>query len=41
MGNLSDDFLELDAIIGGILFYGFADYILHPVREKTPFWGHC
>jgi hypothetical protein len=32
-----DDFLEVDAIIGDIIFYGFADYILHPVREKGPF----
>ncbi len=22
-------------------FYGFADHILHPVKEKEPFWGHC
>ncbi len=36
------DFLEIDAIIGDIIFfYGFADHILHPVRAKTPFWGHC
>jgi hypothetical protein len=42
MGTLLDDFLEIGAIIGGIiLFNGFADHILHPVREKAPFWGHC
>jgi hypothetical protein len=41
MGTLLDDFLDIDAIIGGIIFYGFADHILHPVREKAPFWGHC
>jgi hypothetical protein len=40
-GTLWDNFLEIDSIIGYILFYGFADHILHPVREKTPFWGHC
>ncbi len=41
MGTLLDEFLEIDAIIGGIIFYGFGVHILHPVREKTPFWGHC
>jgi hypothetical protein len=42
MGSLLDDFLEIDAIIGGIIFfYMFADHILHPVRKKAPFWGHC
>jgi hypothetical protein len=41
MRTLLDDFLEIDAIIGGIIFYGFADHILHPVREKAHFWGHC
>ncbi len=40
-GTLLDDFLEIDAIIGSIIFYGFADHILHPVREEAPFWGHC
>jgi hypothetical protein len=40
MGTLLDDFLEIDAIIGGIIFFnGFADHILHPVRAKAPFWG--
>jgi hypothetical protein len=39
MGTLLDDFLEIDAIIGGIISYGFADHILHPVREKAPFWA--
>jgi hypothetical protein len=41
MGTLLHDFLEIDAIIGGMIFYEFADHILHPVREKGPFWGHC
>jgi hypothetical protein len=36
-GTLLDDFLEIDAIIGSIIFYGFADHILHPVREEAPF----
>jgi hypothetical protein len=40
LGTLLDDFLEIDAIIGGIIFYWFADHILHPsVREKAPFWA--
>jgi hypothetical protein len=39
-GDLLDKFPEIDAIIGDILFHGFADHILHPVREKMPFWGH-
>jgi hypothetical protein len=41
MGTFLDDFLEIDAIIGGSIFffYGFTDHILHPVREKVPFWG--
>jgi hypothetical protein len=39
-GTLLDDFLEIYAIIGDIIFYGFAGHILHPGREKTPFWGH-
>jgi hypothetical protein len=34
-----DILLEIHAIIGDIIFYGFADHILHRVREKTPFWG--
>jgi hypothetical protein len=41
MGTLLDDFLQIDAIIGGIIFDGFAGHILHPVREKAPLWGHC
>jgi hypothetical protein len=41
MGTLLDDFLEIDTIIGDIIFYGFADHILHPVRVKAPFSGHC
>jgi hypothetical protein len=39
-GTLLDNFLETDSIIGDIILYGFADHILHPVREKAPFWGH-
>jgi hypothetical protein len=38
--TLLDNFLEIDAIIGDLIFYRFADHILHPVREKVPFWGH-
>jgi hypothetical protein len=38
MGTLLDDFFEIDAIIGGIiLFYLFADHILHSVTETVPF----
>jgi hypothetical protein len=33
-GTLLDNFLQIDAIIGDIVLYGFADHILHPVREK-------
>jgi hypothetical protein len=40
-GTLLDNFLDIDAIIGDIIIYGFADHILHPVREKAPVWGHC
>jgi hypothetical protein len=36
-GTLMDNFLEIDAIIGDIIFYGFVDHILHPMREKVPF----
>ncbi len=32
-----DNSLEIDAIIVGIMFYEFADHILHPVREKAHF----
>jgi hypothetical protein len=39
-GTFLDNFLEIDAIIGDIIFNEFADHILHPVREKAPFWGH-
>jgi hypothetical protein len=35
MGALLDDFLGIDAIIGGIVFYMFADHILHAVRESA------
>jgi hypothetical protein len=38
-GTLLDNFLEIDAIIGDIIFYGFADHISHSVREKAPFLG--
>jgi hypothetical protein len=34
MGILLNDLFEIDAIIGGIIFYGFADHILHSVTEK-------
>jgi hypothetical protein len=40
MGTLLDDFFEIAAMIGGIIFYGFADHNLHSVTE-TAFWGHC
>ncbi len=41
-GTLLDNFLEIDAIIGDIIFlYGFAGHVLHSVREKVPFSGHC
>jgi hypothetical protein len=33
-------FLRFDVIIGDILFYGFADHILHSATETTSFWGH-
>jgi hypothetical protein len=36
VGTLLDDFLEIDAITGGIILYGFADHILRQVREKAP-----
>ncbi len=41
MGTLLDDSFEIDVIIGGIIFYGFADHILHSVKETAPLWGHC
>ncbi len=41
MGTLLGDFLEIGAIIGGIIFYGFADHILQSVTEAASFWGHC
>jgi hypothetical protein len=34
MGTLLDDFLEIDDIIGGIIFYGFSVHILHQVRKR-------
>jgi hypothetical protein len=37
MGTLLDNFPEIDAIIGYIIFYGFADHILHSVTETAPF----
>jgi hypothetical protein len=36
-GTLLHNFLEIDAIIGDIIFYEFAEHILHPVREKSLF----
>ncbi len=41
MGTSLDSFPEIDAIIGDIIFYEFADHILHSVTETAPFWGHC
>ncbi len=41
MGTLLDNFPEIDAIIGDIIFYGFVAHILHTVTETAPFWGHC
>jgi hypothetical protein len=41
MGTLLDNFPEIDAVIGDINFYGFADHILHSVTEIALFWGHC
>jgi hypothetical protein len=42
-GNVEDGFLEIDAIIGDIIFYEFAvaDHISHTVWEKGHFLGHC
>ncbi len=39
--SLLDNYHQIDAVIGDIVFYGFADHVLHPVRDKTPFWSHC
>jgi hypothetical protein len=38
-GTLVDDFLEIHAIIGDIIFYGLAvpDHTLHSVRERAFF----
>jgi hypothetical protein len=38
MGTLLDDFLEIDAIIEGIIFYGFADHMFLSVTETASFW---
>jgi hypothetical protein len=38
-GTLLDNFLRIDAMIGEIIFYGFADHILHLVREKKRLFG--
>jgi hypothetical protein len=40
MGTLLDDFVEIEAIIEGIIFYGFPDHILLSVTETAPFWDH-
>ncbi len=32
-------FLRLMPQLEASFFYGFADHILHPVREKAPFWA--
>jgi hypothetical protein len=41
-GTVEDDFLEIDAIIGDIIFYEFAvaDYISLTQREKGHILGH-
>ncbi len=38
-GTLLNDFIEIDARLGDLLFYGFAvaDHILHRVRDSTFF----
>jgi hypothetical protein len=45
MGTLLDDFFENDAIIGGIIFYGFSDHILHrvfgPAAILDMIWFRC
>jgi hypothetical protein len=40
-GNVEDDFLEIGAIIGDLIFYEFAvaDHISLTVREKGHFWA--
>jgi hypothetical protein len=38
-GTSLDNFLEIDAIIGDIIFYGFADHTLHPVIERMRLLG--
>jgi hypothetical protein len=42
-GTVEDDLLEIDAIIGEIIFYEFAvaGHISLTVREKGRFLGHC
>ncbi len=42
--TVEDDFLEIDAIIGDIIFFyefAVAAHISLTVREKGRFWGHC
>ncbi len=43
-GTVDDDFLEIDAIIGDIIFlneFAVSDHISLTVREKRRFLGHC
>jgi hypothetical protein len=35
MGTLLDEFFEIDAIIGDIIFYGFADHFTFSDRDST------
>jgi hypothetical protein len=39
METLLDDFLEIDAIIGGIIFYRFADHIFTSSEREIAFLG--
>jgi hypothetical protein len=43
MGTLLDDFLEIYAIIGGIIFFMglLITFYIQLEIEKAPFWGHC
>jgi hypothetical protein len=43
-GTVDDDFLEIDAIIGDIIFFNEFTVVDHnslTVREKGSFLGHC
>ncbi len=39
MGTLLDDFFEVDAIIEGIIFYGFDDCILYIQWQRQHLFG--